>query len=125
FKRISSRGASRSASPVQKLTNTSRLALARNELLLVAQCDQPSLAAESAHLPHVIDIHQRVPVNASKAGMSQPMLQYFQRLGRQVFSLRGEDPDQVAIRLEGVDLVRAQQKVFLTDLTYDPSCSRA
>src|SRR6185503_6581925 len=91
--------ASLSPSPVQKLTNASRLTLARNELLPIAQRDQPPLAAESTHLAHVLDIHQCVSVDTAKAAISQALLQHLQRLSRQVFSLRREDPDQVSIRL--------------------------
>jgi hypothetical protein len=51
------------------LANALSLTLARNELLVVAERYQPSLAAESAHLPNVVDIHQRISVNASKTGI--------------------------------------------------------
>jgi hypothetical protein len=71
------------------LTNASRLALARNELLPIAQRYQPPLAAESAHFPHVIDVHQCVPVDTSKAAITQALLQYLQRLSGEVFSFRG------------------------------------
>ena len=62
-------------------------------------------------------------MDALKAATGQPLLQYFQRLRRQVFSLHGEDPDQFPLRLEGVNLVRAQEKVFLTDLPHNSFCT--
>jgi hypothetical protein len=41
---------------MEKLADASSLPLARNELLIVTQGNQPSLAAEGAHLSNVIDI---------------------------------------------------------------------
>ena len=42
---------------MEKLTDVSGLTLTRDEFLVVAESDQPSLAAERAHLADVIDIH--------------------------------------------------------------------
>jgi hypothetical protein len=107
--------------PVQQLANAAGLSLARNELLLVRERDQPSLAAQDTHLPDVIDIHQRVPVNSSKIRVPQPLFQDLQSLGGEVFPLCGNDPHSVAIRLECAYFVGAKKKVFLADLPHDPS----
>ena len=42
------------------------LPLTDNELLAVVQRDQPSLAAQRAHLTHVIDVNQGLAVYAAK-----------------------------------------------------------
>src|SRR5580658_4663870 len=56
----------RQQSPMQKVVNATGLSFAGHEFLAVGQCDQPSLAAEGAHLSNVIDIYQRVPMNPPK-----------------------------------------------------------
>ena len=40
------------------------LALADDQLQRVAQGDQPALTAERAHLPDVVDIHDRIPMDS-------------------------------------------------------------
>jgi hypothetical protein len=52
--------------PVQQLAHAPGLPLAGDELLIVAQRDQPPLTGESAHLADVIDVDQSVPVNSPK-----------------------------------------------------------
>src|SRR5258707_4417761 len=103
----------------QKPANILRFALAANELLIVAQCNQPRLAAKSAHLPHVIDVHQRIPVDSPEAGICETLLEDFQRTGSQVLSLCSDDPDQVLLSLESIDFVSAQQEVLLAKLPND------
>jgi hypothetical protein len=107
--------------PVQKLANAAGLPLADDKLLIVTQSDQPSLAAECAHLPDVINIHQRVSMDSSKAGISETLLEDFQRLRRQILPFRGQDPDRVAIGLKCVDLGGVQEKILFTDFPHDLS----
>ena len=52
------------SSPAQQFADAAGLSLAGDELLLVIQRDQPPLTAERAHLSNVVDIHQRIAVNA-------------------------------------------------------------
>ena len=96
------------ALPVQKLANTASLAFACDEFLIVTQRDQPSLAAEGAHLADMIDIHQRVPVNSLEGCARKPVLDHFERLSGKVLALGRYDPDQVAFGLKRVDLIGAQ-----------------
>ena len=98
----------RTSLPVQKLANTSRLPFARYKLLIVAQSDQPSLATDGAHLPDVINIHQRIAMNSSKAGVPETLIQGFKVLSCEVFLPCGDDPDDIAIRLKCVNFFRAE-----------------
>jgi len=61
---------------VEKLTNVSCLTLTGDELLVVAKRDQPSLAAQRAHLPDMVDVHKRVSMNTPEAGVRQALLKY-------------------------------------------------
>src|ERR1700680_483020 len=97
----------RRALPVQKLADPASLALAGDELLIVTHCDQPSLTAERAHLADMIDIHQRVPVNALKGRVCKAALNHFERLCREGFALGRYYPYQVAFGLERVDFIGA------------------
>ena len=62
------------------------LPLADDELKGIAQREEPALAAEGAHLAHVIHIHQRVPVDTLKAGLSQALFEDLERLSRQILA---------------------------------------
>ena len=93
---------------MQELTDAPRLPLAGNELLIVGKSDQPSLAAERAHLSHVIDIQQRIAVNSPKAGAFQAFLENLKVLRGQVSPFCGDDPNQVAFGLERKNLIGAQ-----------------
>src|SRR5690348_8732373 len=95
---------------MEELPNAPSLPLARNELLIVSQRNQPSLAAEGAHLSNVIHIHHGVPMNPLKAGILKPVVKNFQRLSCLVLSFRGDNPHHVPFSLECVDLVGAQQE---------------
>lgn len=64
-------------SPAQELAHAVGAALAGDELLIVAQRDQPALAAEGADLADVIDIDECVAVDALEAGVAQPLLDNF------------------------------------------------
>jgi hypothetical protein len=55
------------ASPGEKFAYGARLPLAGDELLIVIHRNQPSLAAQRAHLAHMIHVHQGVAVNAPEA----------------------------------------------------------
>ncbi len=54
--------------PMHQPPNPPGLPLAGDKLLLVTQRNEPTLAAQRAHLAHMIDVHQCVAVNALKAG---------------------------------------------------------
>src|ERR1700686_769298 len=95
---------------MEKLSNAPSLPLARNKLLIVSQGNQPSLAAEGAHLSNVIDIHHGIPMNPLKAGILKPVVKNFKRLSCLVLSFCGDNPHHVPFSLEGVDLVGAQQE---------------
>src|ERR1700730_15274539 len=67
----------------------------------------------------MVDIHQCVAVNSLKGGISQAILDHFERLGCYEFSFGSYDPDHVAICLKGVDLVGIQEKVFFAYPSYN------
>src|SRR5579863_5045453 len=109
-----------SASPTQKLPDIVRLALADDKLLIVGKREQPALAAQGAHLAHVIDIHQSPAVNSAKVGVAQLELNGFERLRRQIAFFRRDDPDQVPLRFKGQHLVGVEQKILISALCDDP-----
>jgi hypothetical protein len=51
-----------------------RQSLADNQFLRVAQRQKPSLAAERAHLSHMVHIHDRIAVYPLKRKMLHPAL---------------------------------------------------
>ena len=58
-----------------------RLALADGQLQGVAQRDQPPLTAERAHLPDVVDIYDRIPMDPLELRACQTLFDHSQRLG--------------------------------------------
>src|SRR6202167_2599817 len=96
------------ALPIHQPPNPPSLPLTGDELLFVTQRNKPALAAQSAHLAHMIDVHQRAAVDALKVGAAQPLLQHLQRLGSLVSLARGGDPDYVALGMEGENLAGVQ-----------------
>ena len=52
------------ALPVQNTADIVGLPLADNQLEGIAQSHQPALAAQRAHLPDVVHVHDRVAVNS-------------------------------------------------------------
>jgi len=93
---------------MEKLTNTTGLPLACDEFLAVGQRYQPPLAAEGAHLSNVIDIYHGIPMNSPKAAILQPLLKHLKRLSCLIVPVCRDDPHQVSVGLEGVDLISAQ-----------------
>src|ERR1017187_1071714 len=67
----------------------------------------------------MIDVHQGVPMDALKAGVSQALFQYLKRLGGLVSLARRGDPDDVAFRIERENLVGVEQKIFSAGFTDD------
>src|SRR5271166_1435855 len=93
--------------PTQKFADALGLALTGNKFPVVAERYQPSLAAEGAHLAHMIDVDQGAAMNSAKTAVLQTLFQHLQGLRRQVLLPRGQNPHQVALGVEGKDLVRA------------------
>ena len=58
---------------LQDLPNLVRLALRNNQLQSIAESDAPALAAQNAKLTNVIDVHDRVAVDALKLRLCQPI----------------------------------------------------
>ena len=85
---------------MEKLTDISGLTLTGDELLVVAKRDQPSLAAERAHLADVIDIHQRVSMNSPEASFCKALLQHLKGLSGKVLPLGRDDPHELTFGLE-------------------------
>ena len=85
---------------MEKLTDVSGLTLTGDELLVVAKRDQPSLAAQRAHLADVIDIHQRVSMNSPEASVCKALMQYLKGLGGKVLPLGCDDPDELTLCLK-------------------------
>src|SRR5258708_24071547 len=106
-------------SPVQNLANVPGLPLADDEFQIVAECDEPSLAAERAHLANMVDVHQRVAVNAPDTRVLETLLEHLERLGGEVLSLRRDNPDQIALGLEGIHLVTVEKKILFPDAPHD------
>src|ERR1035441_4997604 len=67
----------------------------------------------------MIDVHQGVPMDALKAGVSQALFQYLKRLGCLVSLARSADPDDVAFSIECENLVGVEQKIFSAGFTDD------
>src|ERR1039458_297157 len=122
--RISPANRGADASLAQQLPQAMCPPFAGDELLIVAQRDQPALAAKRAHFADVIHVDERVAMDALEAGAAQPLLDYLQRLGRQVLSPDGDDPHQVALGLKGEDLSRIEEKILLADFADDLPRSR-
>src|SRR5258707_5840924 len=67
----------------------------------------------------MIDVHQRIAMDAPKARISKTFLQNFQRLRGHVSLLRGHDPNDVAVGLKREDLVSAKKKILLANFSYN------
>jgi hypothetical protein len=111
------------ASPVEKLTDVSGLTLTGDELLVVAERDQPPLAAQRAHLADMIDIHQCVSMDSPEARIYKALLQYLKGLSGKVLSLGCNDPDELALCLKRKNFIRDEQEVFTAEPSHDPLCT--
>ena len=106
---------------MEKLPNAPGLPLARNKLLIVSQGNQPSLAAEGAHLSNVIHIDDGISMNPLKLELAQATLNRAQRLSANVAILGRNDPNDFPLRLEGEDFIGVQNEVLLTNAADDLS----
>ena len=57
----------------------------------------------------MIDIDERISVDAPKTRIRQAFLEHLERLRGQIPSLGRDDPDQISIRLEGQHFVEEKQ----------------
>src|SRR3984957_9675882 len=57
-------------------------------------------------------------MNSSKAGVPEALVQHLESLRGYVFLLRGDDPDDFAIRLERINLFDTQEKIFFADFPH-------
>src|SRR5437764_13916495 len=89
----------------EDLSDFVRLALGDNELQRVAKRNTPSLAAQSAELSHVIDVHDGVPVDALKLRLSETTLEGAQRQRGQQALPGCYDPHQFAFGLKRQDFI--------------------
>ena len=105
---------------MKKLTDVSGLTLTGDELLVVAERNQPSLTTQRAHLPNVIDIDERVSMNSPETSVGQALLKYLKRLRGKVLPLGCDDPDELTLGLECVNLILAEQEIFAAKPTDDP-----
>src|ERR1017187_10273939 len=96
-----------------------RLALADGQLQSVAQRDHPALTGECAHLPDVVDIHDRIPMNSLELWCSQALFDHSQRLGCKQPPFRGNNPNQFPLRLKGQHVVTVQEEILLTAASHD------
>ena len=55
--------------PAKNLPDVSREPLAHDELLVVVERDQPSVAAYRSHLASVIDVHKCIPVDSAETAV--------------------------------------------------------
>jgi hypothetical protein len=101
---------------MQKMPDAPRLALARDEFLIVVKRDQPPLTAKRTHLAHLIDVDPRIPMDSPEARMPQALVEILQGLRRQVLTPRGYDPHQIALRLKCQDLRQTQQEILPSGL---------
>ena len=99
--------------PAQQFANTSRLAFTDDELLPVAEGNEPALAAHRAHLTDMVDVDKSVAVDAAKACVVQLPLNRFQRLRRQIALFRRDNPDQIPFGLECKNLARIQEQILV------------
>ena len=68
----------------------------------------------------MIDIDQRVPVDAAESWRCAAFLKLPQGLRSQVTFFRRDDPDQIAVGFKGQHLIGIQQQIFLSRPGYDP-----
>ena len=71
-------------SPLQHLPDVARQALADNQLLAIAQGEEPALAAQGRQLAHVIHVDQGVAMDALERGAAQARFDAAQPLGRHI-----------------------------------------
>src|SRR5258708_920821 len=72
----------------------------------------------------MIDVYQRIAMDAPEARISKTLLQNFQRLRGHVFLLRGHDPNDVSVGLKRVDLVSAKKKILLANFSHNLAVQR-
>src|SRR5580692_8341886 len=92
-------------SRLQQRADAARQALAGNQFLIVAERDEPSLAAEHAHFADMIHVDQRVAMNAPEAACDETLFDSFQRERGHVTFARCEDPDDFSFGLERQNLI--------------------
>jgi hypothetical protein len=98
--------------PAKNGTNIVCLPLAHDDLQCVTERDQPALAAERAHLADVGYIYDGVPVHSLKLGICHSLLDRPQALCSEKPLFRGDNPNQLPLRLERKNFVEVQQEVF-------------
>jgi hypothetical protein len=64
-------------SPAEHLTHILGLALTDDKFLAVIECDKPSLTGDHAHFSNLLDVHQSIPMDSPKSGISQAILNCF------------------------------------------------
>src|SRR6202021_3539481 len=57
-------------------------------------------------------------MNSSKAGVPEALVQHLESWRGDIFLLRGDDPDDVAIRLERINLFDTEEKIFFADFPH-------
>src|SRR5258708_8981191 len=72
----------------------------------------------------MIDVHQRIAMDAPKARISKTLLQSFQRLRGHVSLLRCHDPNDVSVGLKREDLVSAKKEILLANSSHDLAAQR-
>lgn len=60
-------------------------------------------------------------MNSLKARVLEALLQHFEGLGSKVFLLGGNDPNDLTLRAECINLLGAQEKIFFPNFPHDPS----
>src|ERR1019366_4031477 len=112
-------GSIRETLPAEDAADVMRLAVADGQLQSVAQRDHPALTGECAHLPDVVDIHDRIPMNSLELGSCQALFHHSQRLGCKQPLFRGDNPNQFPLRLKGQHVVTVQEEILLTAASHD------
>src|SRR5260221_9420754 len=72
----------------------------------------------------MIDVHQRIAMDAPKARISKTLLQDLQRLRGHVSLLRCHDPNNVSVGLKREDLVSAKKKILLANFSHNLAAQR-
>ena len=67
----------------------------------------------------MIEVHQGIPVDALKGGISETLFKHFECLGCLVSPARRGDPDDVALSMECANLVGVEEKILSVGLADD------
>src|SRR5258708_6664736 len=109
---------------MQELADITGQPLAHDDLQTIAQRDHPTLAAQCTHLSDMIQIDDRIAVDAPELLFLETLLDYPQGLGSQEPLFRGNDPNQLPLGLKGQNTVRVQEKIVRPDSAYNLSIRR-